>query len=147
MYKYYLLIPFILFSTGQAFALPDCPEYGRKNNCFGAYTWPSGGKYVGEFKDGQKHGQGTETLASGDQYVGEFRKDEYHGQGTYTYASGSKYVGEFRKNKYHGQGTHTWAGGEFKGDKYVGQWKDDKPHGQARRPERLTHVPCANCRQ
>ncbi len=41
-------------------------------------------KYVGEFKDGKKHGQGTFTYANGDKYVGEF-KDGYtkHGQGTY----------------------------------------------------------------
>ncbi len=88
MYKYYLLIPFILFSAGQAFALPDCPEEGVYHNCFGTYTFASGSKYVGEWKDGLMHGQGTFTLANGDQYVGGFRNGDYDGQGTMTYVSG-----------------------------------------------------------
>ena len=72
------------------------------------------------------NGQGTYTYASGSKYVGEFKDDFPHGQGTYTYASGNKYVGEWELGKYHGQGTFTWANG----GKYVGEWKDDKKHGQ-----------------
>ena len=33
-------------------------------------------KYVGEFKNGLRHGQGTETLPNGEKYVGEFQDDE-----------------------------------------------------------------------
>ena len=31
-------------------------------------------EYVGEYKDGKKHGQGTETWSSGWKYVGECRE-------------------------------------------------------------------------
>ena len=31
--------------------------------------------YAGEYKDGLKHGYGTETFANGDEYVGEFKDD------------------------------------------------------------------------
>ena len=35
-------------------------------NGYGTYTWASGNKYVGEWKDGKQHGQGIFTFANGD---------------------------------------------------------------------------------
>ena len=32
-------------------------------------------------------------------YVGEFKDGKYHGQGTYTYPDGRKYVGEFKDDE------------------------------------------------
>ena len=135
--------------VGESFALPPCPSSGVFHNCFGTYTsptghkyvgeWkddkrhgqgtltsPNGDKYVGEWKDGKRHGQGTMTNARGEKYVGEFKDGKKDGQGTYTNADGAKYVGELKDGKKHGQGTYTWANG----DKYVGEYKDDKRHGQ-----------------
>jgi hypothetical protein len=112
-----------LFLVRESFALPPCPT-GVFHNCFGTYTYANGDTYVGEFKDGNYHGQGTKTWTSfGSKYVGEFKDNKQHGHGTYTWASGSKYVGEFKDNKQHGQGTYTWASG----NKYVGGWKDGAP--------------------
>ncbi|HIP08694.1 MAG TPA: hypothetical protein EYG65_03065 [Rhodospirillales bacterium] len=55
-----------------------------------------GTKYVGEWKDGKRHGQGTETSAILERkYVGDFNNGLPNGQGTFTYADGSKYVGEW----------------------------------------------------
>jgi hypothetical protein len=34
---------------------------------------PYGEKYVGEFKDGEYHGQGTETFSDGRKYVGKWK--------------------------------------------------------------------------
>ena len=67
----------LLFSAGEGFALPPCPEDQdqRFHNCFGTYTFASGNKYVGEWRDDKQHGQGIETSADGDNYIGEF-KDE-----------------------------------------------------------------------
>ena len=48
-------------------------------------TWSDGEKYVGEFKDGVPHGQGTKTWPGGWKYVGEFKTGWRHGQGTYTW--------------------------------------------------------------
>ena len=109
--------------------LPDCKSSSTyKHNCFGTFTFASGNKYVGEFKNGKRHGQGTFTYAGGDgeKYVGEFKNDKYNGQGTYTYADGDKYVGEHKNDKRHGQGTYTFASG----DKYVGEFKNGKYNGQ-----------------
>jgi hypothetical protein len=83
-------------------------------------------KYVGEFKGGEKNGQGTYTWADGAQYVGEWKDDLRHGQGTISYANGKKYVGEFKDGKRNGQGTFTIPNlGE-----YIGEYKDDNKHGQ-----------------
>ena len=60
----------LLGSAGESFALPSCPEQRHPtnspwSNCFGTYTYSSGDKYVGEFKDDKRHGQGTYTFADG----------------------------------------------------------------------------------
>ena len=69
----------------------------------GTETYINGNKYVGEFKDGVRHGQGTHTFGpgphEGDKYVGEFKDGVRHGQGTYTFANGNKYVGEAKDDK------------------------------------------------
>jgi len=59
-------------------------------------------KYVGEFKDGRSHGQGTLTFPNGGKYVGEFKDGGPHGQGTVTSADGEKYVGEWKYAELHG---------------------------------------------
>jgi hypothetical protein len=89
-------------------------------------TLSSVDEYVGEWKDGKYHGQGTYTDPSGAKYVGEYKDGEYHGQGTYTFSDGRQYVGEWKVGRKNGQGTFTWADGA----KYVGEWKDDREHGQ-----------------
>ena len=146
-----LTLAVLLFGAGEGFALPPCPEdqNQRFHNCFGTYTFASGSKYVGEYRDDKRHGQGTFTFADGEKYVGEFKDGNYHGQGTLTSANGNKYVGEWRDDKQHGQGIETSADGdnyigEFRdgkrngqgtvtfadGDKYIGESRDDKLHGQ-----------------
>ena len=91
----------------------DITELGYNKN---------GTEYVGEFKDGKKHGQGTETLPNGTEYVGEWQDDKWHGQGTLTFPDGKKYVGEFKEGKTHGQGTLNFPDG----GKYVGEFNDGK---------------------
>ena len=106
-------------------------------------------KYIGDYKNGKKHGRGTLTSADGDTYIGEFLNDLFHGEGTWIDSRGSKYVGgyknglwsghgemthhtghhyigEFKNNLYHGEGTLTYA----KGDTYVGFWKEGVMHGK-----------------
>jgi hypothetical protein len=59
------------------------------NNCIGAYTFPSGNKYVGEYRGGKENGQGTFTWPDGQKYVGEWRNNQLHGQGTGYHPNGS----------------------------------------------------------
>jgi hypothetical protein len=66
----------------------------------------------------------------GTKYVGEYKDGKEHGQGTKTWGNGDKYAGEWKDGKEHGQGTHTWGKGQYKGDKYVGEFKDGLLHGK-----------------
>ena len=114
MNKLPLIIALLFTYNATASSLPNCPSDPslRWDNCVGTYIWPDGEKYVGEFKDGKRHGRGTNTFADGEKYVGEYKDGKRQGQGTYTYASGAKYVGEYKDGKMHGQGTYTYASGE-----------------------------------
>ena len=47
------------------------------------YTFANGGKYVGEYKDDKKHGQGTFTFADGRIIEGQWRNDKYVGKKEY----------------------------------------------------------------
>ena len=74
-----IIFTFFLFTTIDAYALPDCPSDTsvRWNNCFGTFTKPDGAKYVGEFKDDKGHGQGTFTFANGTKRVGYYMNDDF----------------------------------------------------------------------
>ncbi|MFL2813150.1 MAG: hypothetical protein ACJ0BU_00115 [Candidatus Puniceispirillales bacterium] len=82
-YLYFIIV--LLFSstlmTSQSRALPDCPSSGYKHNCFGTYTYSNGDKYVGEWKDDKRNGQGTYIYA-GENYrvVGEWRDNKLNGE-------------------------------------------------------------------
>ncbi len=88
-----------LLVVGNVYALRPCPSSGVFHNCFGTYTSPTGHKYVGEWKDDKRHGQGTLTSPNGDKYVGEWKDGKRNGQGTFTWANGNKYVGEWEDGK------------------------------------------------
>jgi hypothetical protein len=84
MKNHLLSLAFVLM-VGSAYAqskLPACPSSGNFHNCFGIKTFPNGDKYVGEFKDGRRNGQGTLSAPNGLEYVGEFKNDMFNGQGT-----------------------------------------------------------------
>ena len=69
-----------LFSGGGsviASDLRDCPSSGYFHNCFGTYTFESGNKYVGEWKDGKQDGQGTYTYTDGTVEEGIWKDGEF----------------------------------------------------------------------
>jgi hypothetical protein len=132
-----LLLLFLLAISSTAFGqskLPPCQgtNISTWNMCFGKHTGPDPifpnvtRTYVGEYKDGESSGRGTETFPNGAKYVGNFIGGKRIGQGIGTYPDGSKYVGEWRNGSRNGQGTYTFPNG----DKYVGGIKDAKLHGQ-----------------
>ena len=81
----------------------------------------SSNAYAKCIKGDCKNGQGTHTI-DGNTYVGGWKNGELHGQGTMTTAAGNTYAGEWKNNKMHGQGTHTWPDGTVK----KGIWKNNK---------------------
>ena len=46
---------------------------------YGTFKW-SVGEYVGNWKDGKMHGQGTYLFINGSKYVGEWKEDHMNGQ-------------------------------------------------------------------
>tara|TARA_B110000858_G_scaffold197242_1_gene258285 strand:- start:4463 stop:5035 length:573 start_codon:yes stop_codon:yes gene_type:complete len=125
MKKHYLGALLFLFYVDDAAALPDCPASDYFDNCYGVYVWSNAEAYIGEWKNGTKHGKGTYMYPDGENYVGEYKDNKRHGQGIYSHASGDKYVGEFKYGNKHGKGTYFYANG----DKHVGEYKDDIRHG------------------
>jgi len=87
--------------------LPACPIdlSMRWHNCWGTYTFPSGARYVGAWKDDKREGQGTLTWPTDERYVGEFRHDKRNGQGTNILSDGKKYIGGWNDDKANGYGT------------------------------------------
>jgi hypothetical protein len=83
----------------------------------------NGDKYVGEFKDSIRSGQGAFTGVNGGKYVGEYKYDKRDGQGTFTEVNGDKYVGEYKDDKRNGQGTLTRVNGSIIS---AGVWVDGR---------------------
>ena len=114
---------FLTIGVSQVWALPACPSSGYLDNCYGTYTWASGSKYVGEYKDGKRHGQGTYTWPDGNKYVGEYKDNKRNGQGTFTFADGSKDVGAWENDDLNGYAITYFANGSINQE---GIFKDDK---------------------
>ena len=112
-------------------------------------TFPDGrAKYVGQFKVGRQHGEGTWTFANGTGYVGQFRDGYPHGFGKATLADGTILDGrlwafiasdvdgyivgvdaqanEVSPTVANGRGSIVWPEGDY----YTGEIKDGKRHGE-----------------
>jgi len=116
----------ILF-TLPSFAsdLPPCPK-DTYHNCFGAGAYANGAKYVGEWKDNKRNGNGTYTF-DGYKYTGHFKDGKRHGQGTASTASGTKYVGEWKNDIQDGWGVLIMPDGKrMKGPFRDGEYQSEK---------------------
>ena len=123
--KLKLLTPLLLIvSTLPSFAsdLPPCPKDQTQtyHNCFGASTYVSGGKYVGEYEDDKFNGKGIYIWTDGKKYVGEWKDGKRNGKGAITNPYGGSYEGEWKDGKFHGKGILTFADGEVKSGKWAG---------------------------
>ena len=148
-----------LLVVGNAYALPPCSSSGVFHNCFGAFTFDDGDKYVGEWKEDQMHGHGVYTWANGEKYIGEFRD----GRNTYgvQYSALGRLQGTFSNGEWCEEcepnanqlalvreidpslitaalppcptsGYFDNCFGAYMdadGNEYVGEWKDNKRHG------------------
>ncbi|CAF3941501.1 unnamed protein product, partial [Rotaria sp. Silwood1] len=93
--------------------------------------YPSGSQYIGEMKDGKRHGKGVVIFENGNRYEGQFFDGKRHGHGIFSYANGRRYEGqfcngEFHNDKFHGHGLAKYEIGDY----YVGDFVKDKRHGR-----------------
>lgn len=142
--KLILSIPTIILclslATSGVAAEGKCIQ-GDCINGYGSFMYANGESYVGDFKDGLKHGKGIFYSADGDIYRGEFKDDIPHGylmrddrtciegdcingKGILIYKDGSKYEGEFKIGRKHGMGRNTLSNGDW----FEGEFKNDKPY-------------------
>ena len=127
-FKYIPIVALVLLAGSGAAAqsqLPACPTGANAvfDTCFGAVTYPMGGKYVGEFRNDKENGMGTFTFPDGRKFVGAFRDGDFTAKGVFSFPNGEKYVGEFREGRFNGEGTYTYADGSF----FVGEQFGGEP--------------------
>ena len=99
-----------------SFLLLSFPLFGQSKGTDVLYIWENGTRYIGEWKDGKQHGQGTYTFPDGKKYVGEFKDGKWNGQGIFTISDGTMYVGEFK------DGTDWNTTGYDKNGNITGKW-------------------------
>ena len=89
----------------------------RHPHGFGTRTWTTGWKYVGQFRNGKREGQGTEYGTNGT-FVGEMKNGRAY-KGTFTGKDGTIITGIF------GEGTKSGTIIYPDGRKYEGEWNGD----------------------
>ncbi|MFK7808102.1 MAG: caspase family protein [Saprospiraceae bacterium] len=94
--KNILTLLFLSFTT--SFLTAQCTQ-GDCINGKGTYVYPSGAKYMGDFKDGEIHGVGICYYTDGSKYSGQWANRFPEGKGTKTYADGTKRQGEWLKGQ------------------------------------------------
>ena len=98
----------------------------------GRHVFPDGSLYDGELVGGKPDGYGERRFVNENLYVGLFRDGRSHGQGTFRYKSDDRldrYVGLWNSGKRHGYGSLYMADGSV----FVGEWSNDvMNHGKFR---------------
>jgi hypothetical protein len=79
-----LYMAIFLSFAAHANKLPDCPvdQSVLWDNCTGTFTYMSGDKYVGEFRDDKMDGPGTFTWANGNRHTCIYKNGMQQGNGT-----------------------------------------------------------------
>ena len=84
-------------------------------------------KYIGEYKDEKRNGQGKMVYKNGDVYQGEWKDGKRNGQGKlHIFNEGITYEGEWKDDNKEGFGTLTWDDGYVN---YQGEFKNGLPDG------------------
>ena len=111
------------------FPAPSVDETGcTKGDCFngyGTFIYANGSRYVGNFSDGDPHGQGILYFSNGNRYLGDWAHNFREGQGKFIFVEGHEYTGGFYQNQFQGKGLMQYANG----DSYDGEWAHDQPNG------------------
>ncbi len=97
-------------------------QSGDCGNGKGAFLFPNGDKYEGDFVDFHLNGFGKYIDARGNIYIGNFKNDKFNGKGMFTRSDGTKYIGEFVDGRRNGLGTQ-WYSETYK---EKGKWENDR---------------------
>lgn len=112
--------------------LRGCPENapaGEQHPSEGTFSYVNGDTYVGQWKAGKKHGQGTYTYAKdGTKLVGDWENGKMT-VGKWVFPNGTFYTGKFRYNKPFGEGVWVFPTGNQLTGEYVQKEQpgDDEP--------------------
>ncbi len=104
----------------------------------GTLQWYENGEktdvFMGNFRQGERHGKGKVTSTNGESYEGDWLNGQKHGKGKYIWANGSSYIGDYQEGERSGFGKLTlikedsglkdWVQhdlGRWQGDVYVVQ--------------------------
>ena len=111
----------------------------KKENIY----YKSGNNYIGDYKNGLKHGKGIIYYDDGNiLYKGDFIEDKFEGYGEYHYNKSEYYVNQFKNGITEGKGKlydgdfiyHEYKGSQLDiykyGNFYSGEWKNCKKHGK-----------------
>ena len=82
--------------------------------------YKDGSRYIGQMKNGKRHGLGVYIWPSGDRYEGQFKNHIRHGQGIYLYDNGNRYDGQWENDLKHGKGVLIYPDGT----RFESQWKE-----------------------
>ena len=87
-----------------------------------------GGKYIGQMKDGNRHGYGRFWFADGAYVEGYWVNNRLNYKARLIHSKGDVYDGEWKDDSANGYGTYYNSDGST----YEGQWKDDMQHGRGK---------------
>mmetsp|Transcript_135588 Transcript_135588/g.270503 ORF Transcript_135588/g.270503 Transcript_135588/m.270503 type:complete len:428 (+) Transcript_135588:111-1394(+) len=112
------------------FTFPSGGRYrGQWRNCLrdghGVQSWPDGEMYEGQFIKGGVQGEGVYSRPDGMRHTGQWEQGKQHGQGTEEFPDGTKYVGQYFAGAKSGRGTYTFSEGSV----YEGEFLDNNIHG------------------
>lgn len=99
--------------SGQTISLSDTAS--TSSTC----TDKDGNLYIGDLKNNQPNGQGSQYLKNGGKYEGNWKNGLYEGQGTLILENGSMYTGSFSKGFIHGEGKMIYPDGSYYKGNYV----------------------------
>ena len=78
----------------------------------GTYTYGSGGRTEGHWKNAQMHGKGKVVFRDGGTFEGDYYLDYEHGYGVCIYPDGATYEGSWQEGKKSGYGKYLYQGGD-----------------------------------
>ena len=132
--------PALVFDMG-AKPQSKIAEAGGMSRGWGRHTFDDNSVFEGQFRSGQRHGQGTMKYADGDgvgsEYDGAWLNDVREGEGVCKWRSGTVYNGQWHNDAREGDGVCQYQysdnverdGASGRKLEYSGQWREDKFHG------------------